>query len=143
MNDINTLCLVGRLTRDAEITYTSGGMAILNFSLAVNRSRKGPDGNYIDEANYFNCNLFGKMGESLKQYMTKGKQVAARGFLRQETWEKDGQKHSTVKVCVEDIQLLGGNQQNGGNSNYQQQAPQQAPQQTQGFNEEFHEDIPF
>ena len=108
MADINRVTIIGRLTKDAEVTYTPGGMAITSLSLAINRSTKGQDGKWYDEANYFDVKAFGKQGESLKVYLVKGKQIAVDGYLKQERWEKDGQKKSRVIINANDIQLLGG-----------------------------------
>lgn len=107
MADINNATLIGHLTRDAELSYTPGGMAISSFCVAINRRiKKGED--WVDEANYFDVKAFGKQAESLKPYMTKGKQIGVTGYLRQERWEKDGQKFSKIVLNANDIQLLGG-----------------------------------
>ncbi len=115
--DINHVIEIGNLTRDEEVNYTPGGMAVGKFSIAVNRRvKKGQE--WTDEVNYFDVSLFGKQAESLKPYLTKGKKVAIDGYLKQDRWEKDGQKHSAVKIVANDIQLLGGkdggSQNNGG-----------------------------
>ncbi|MBN2050110.1 MAG: single-stranded DNA-binding protein [Spirochaetales bacterium] len=107
MTDVNSVVLIGRLTRDAELKYTSAGMAISNFSLAVNRSRKVGD-RWEEEASFFDCTAFGKQAEAVNQYMTKGKQVAVQGELRQDRWEKDGQSRSKVVIIANTLQLLGG-----------------------------------
>ena len=86
--DLNHVTLIGRLTRDAELKYTSAGFAISNFSIAVNRRRKNGD-QWMEEASFFEINLYGKSAESLKQYLVKGKQVAVDGELRQDRWEQD------------------------------------------------------
>ena len=109
MNDMNIVAINGRLTKDAELKYTSGGMAIATFSLASNRSVKKGD-KWEDEANFFDCTMFGKSAEAVKQYLTKGQQVSISGELRQERWEKDGQKQSRVTIIVNHLQLVGGNQ---------------------------------
>ena len=105
MADINRVIEIGRLTRDAEVTYTPGGMAIAKFSIAVNRRVKSGDG-WADEANYFDVQVFGKAAESLKPYLTKGKMIGVDGYLKQDRWEKDGQKFSKVTINANDIQLL-------------------------------------
>ena len=115
--DINHVIEIGNLTRDEEVNYTTGGMAVGKFSIAVNRRvKKGQE--WTDEVNYFDVSLFGKQAESLKPYLIKGKKVAIDGYLKQDRWEKDGQKHSAVKIVANDIQLLGGkdggSQNNGG-----------------------------
>ena len=108
MADINRVTIIGRLTRDAEVTYTPGGMAIASLSIAINRNTKGKDGQWYDEANYFDVKLFGKQADGLKPYLLKGKQIGVDGYLKQERWEKDGQKYSRVIINANDIQLLGG-----------------------------------
>ena len=109
MNDMNIVAINGRLTKDAELKYTSGGMAIATLSLASNRSVKKND-KWEDEANFFDCTMFGKSAEAVKQYLTKGQQVSISGELRQERWEKDGQKNSRVTIIVNHLQLVGGKQ---------------------------------
>lgn len=111
MADINNTTIIGRLTRDTEIAYTPSGMAIATLSIAINRKVKKGD-EWQDEANYFDVKLFGKQAEGLKQYLTKGKQIGVTGYLHQERWEKDGQKMSKVVINANDIQLLGGKDNN-------------------------------
>ena len=107
MADINHVVLVGRLTRDAELKYTAGGQAVCKFSIAVNRRRKQGD-SWIDEPNFFDIVVWGRQGETLNQYLVKGKQVGIDGELRQDRWEQDGQNRSRVEVVVNNLQLLGG-----------------------------------
>lgn len=119
MAEINNATLIGRLTRDAELAYTPSGMAVATLSIALNRKVKKGD-EWQDEANFFEVKLFGKQAEGLKQYLVKGKQIGVTGYLRQERWERDGQKQSKVVINANDIQLLGGkeNNQNQDNSGY-------------------------
>jgi single-strand DNA-binding protein len=107
MNDINKVIIVGRLTRDAELKYTSNGFAVCKFSLAVNRRRKSGD-QWVEEANFFDVVLWGRTAEALNQYLVKGKQVAVEGELRQNRWEQDGQPRSKVEISAINLQLLGG-----------------------------------
>ena len=106
MTDINNVTLVGRLTKDADIRYTTSGTAVLNFSVAVNESRKQGE-QWVEEASFFDVTLFGKMGESIHKYMAKGKQVAVSGRLQQQRWQKDGQNYSKVAVVANYVQLFG------------------------------------
>ena len=106
MNDLNNVNLIGRLTREAELRYSSGGMGICKFSIAVNRSVKKND-KWSDEASFFDCAMFGKMAESLKQYLTKGQQVCISGELVQNRWEKDGKQMNRVEINVNHVQLIG------------------------------------
>ena len=107
MTDMNIIVINGRLTRDAELKYTNSGMAICKFSIATNRSVKKGD-KWEDEANFFECTMFGKRAESINQYLTKGQQVSISGELRQERWEKDGKQNSRVTISVNNLQLIGG-----------------------------------
>jgi len=107
MTDMNIVAINGRLTRDAELKYTNSGMAICKFSIASNRSVKKGD-KWEDEANFFECTMFGKRAESINQYLTKGQQVSISGELRQERWEKDGKQNSRITISVNNLQLIGG-----------------------------------
>ena len=129
-NDLNCVFIVGRLTRDMELKYTSGGMAIGKFSLAVNRKKKRGE-QWVDEASFFDVTCFGKTAENLKQYMTKGKQVGVDGSLHQDRWQDDsGQARSRVVINADNIQLLGG-------------GTEPAPSRQQGFQDDFPGGIPF
>ena len=158
-SDLNSVVLIGRLTRDAELSYLQNGNPVCKLGIAVNRSRKDGE-QWISEANFFDVTLFGKSGESLKQYLTKGKQIAVQGALKQDRWEKDGQKFSKVQIVASNVQLLGGKSDGPssysgqGGSGYSSQgqggfAPRPAasgyvPQDDSSMaGSEFPEDIPF
>ena len=147
MADINRVILIGRLTRDAELKYTNTGSAICKFSIAVNRRRKSGDG-WVDEVSFFDIAAWGKMGESLNQYLVKGKQIAVEGELRQDRWEQDGQPRSKVEIFAMNIQLLGGARDGSGSAGGG--GAQRAATSRQGGNygdeqgsSEFEDDIPF
>ena len=155
MADVNHVILIGRLTRDAELKYTSGGQAVCKFGLAINRRKKQGD-QWVDEANFFDIVLWGRAGESINQYLTKGKQVAVEGELRQDRWEQDGQSRSKVEIMANNVQLLGGGSggASGGNgagqSSYAPRdraagAPQKgaAPYAGESGDDGFADDIPF
>ena len=159
-SDINSVVIVGRLTRDAELRYLNSGTAVASISIAVNRSKKDGD-QWISEANFFDVSYFGKGAEGIKPYLTKGTQIAVQGSLRQDRWEKDGQKFSRVNILADSIELLGSrfsSSQNNGNSDsfggYQQRASYSQNQSSGGGyepsseafggdNAGFPEDIPF
>lgn len=132
-NDTNVVVLIGRLTRDAELKFTNSGLAIVRFSVASNRSIKRGD-TWEKEVDYYDITSFGKQGEAVAQYLTKGTQVAIQGELRQDRWEKDGQKHSKVAIVANNIQLLGGKKQ--------ETQPSGQPEQS-SVPEQFEDDIPF
>lgn len=112
MTDLNHVVLIGRLTQDLgsderSFGYVGNGQARANVSIAVNRSKKEGD-QWVDEVNYFNITIWGKTAENLKPYLTKGKQICVEGHLKQDRWEKDGQKQSRVTIVADQVQLLGG-----------------------------------
>ena len=131
MTDLNSLHLIGRLTKDLgaderSFGYVGNGMARANISIAVNRSKKQPDGSFKDEVSYFDVTIWGKTAENLKPYLTKGKQICVEGFLKQDRWEKDGQKFSKIAIHAENVWLLGGKENSDSNTSaYAQQYNQQ------------------
>ena len=147
MTDTNHVILIGRLTRDLgadERSYTilENGSVRANVSIAVNRSvKKGEE--WIDEVSYFDVTIWGKTAENLKPYLTKGKQICVDGYLKQDRWEKDGQKMSKISIVSNNVQLLGnkgdGNNQAASSGVYSQSVNGN----TQDDNGEFPEDIPF
>jgi single-strand DNA-binding protein len=108
MADINHVVLIGRLTRDAELKSMPSGQAVCKFSIAVNRRKKNGD-QWEDEASFFDIVVWGKQGETLHQYLVKGKMVGIEGELRQDRWQQDGQNRSKVEIVSNYVQLLGGN----------------------------------
>lgn len=147
MADINRVVLLGRLTRDAELKYTSSGTAVARLGLAVNRRRKSGD-QWIEEANFFDVVLWGRQAEALNQYLVKGKQICVDGELRQNRWEQDGQPRSRVEVHVNNLQLLGGG--GSGSSGGRPSGPQQRDgdrfpdyDSDSSGSSEFEDDIPF
>ncbi|MCX7025679.1 MAG: single-stranded DNA-binding protein [Spirochaetes bacterium] len=107
MADVNVVVLVGRLTRDAELKYTNSGIAVCKFAIAINTRKKQGD-QWVDEPNFFDVVFWGKAGEAVNQYLTKGKLVAVEGELRQNRWEQDGQSRSKVEISANNVRLLGG-----------------------------------
>lgn len=108
-NDLNRITVIGRLTRDVGngFAYLANGVACANVSIAVNRSRKQGE-SWVDDVSYFDVTIWGKTAEALRPYLTKGKQIAVDGSLRQDRWEKDGQRFSKIHIVAENVQLLGG-----------------------------------
>ena len=117
MADINRVTLVGNLTRDSQLKYTPGGMAICEFSLAINNRRKQGE-EWVDEANFFDVTLFGRQGEAIQRYLLKGKQVGVDGRLKQDRWQdkESGQNRSKVVVIADNVMLLGGGAGGSGGS---------------------------
>ncbi|MDU5108874.1 MAG: single-stranded DNA-binding protein [Clostridium sp.] len=100
---MNKVILIGRLTKDSELNFTAGsGAAVCRFSMAVARPfKKG-------ETDFINCVAFGKTGETIAQYFTKGKPIAITGSIRTGSYDaKDGTKRYTTDVVVESFEFIG------------------------------------
>lgn len=104
--------LVGRLTRDAELKYTNAGQAVCHFTIATDSRRKKGD-QWVEEPSFWDVDLWGKQGESVNQYLTKGKLVAVDGPMRQDKWEQDGQTRVKTLVTAGSVTLLGSQRQDG------------------------------
>lgn len=101
---------VGRLTRDAELKYLSNGQPVCSFSLVVD-SREKNGGQYVDMPNYREVALWGKLGETLNKYLTKGKLVSVSGEESYESWtSQEGKQGWKLKVKANSVALLGGGQ---------------------------------
>jgi single-strand DNA-binding protein len=110
----NQVTLMGNLTRDPELRTTPNGQSVCSFSLALNRSYKGADGNWQEVTDYVDIVAWGPLGERVAQYLTKGRPALVSGRLQSSSWEKDGQKRTKVEVVANDVTFLGG--RDGGNA---------------------------
>jgi single-strand DNA-binding protein len=100
MADLATITLTGRLGRDPEVKNV-GDNSVTSFSLAVSGFKK-------DDVSWFNCEAWGKVGEIIAQYCSKGKQVGVGGTIKIDNWtDKDGNNRQTPKVNVREMTLLG------------------------------------
>lgn len=141
MQDLNHFDVIGRLTRSLEgdeknFSYIGNGTAKAVVSIAVNSSVKKGD-KYEDYVSYFDIQIFGKTAENLKPYLKKGTQISVSAHLKQDRWEKDGQKRSAISIIADQVQLLGGKKD--GNSTTNSTPTQQSFAADDGFPE----DVPF
>lgn len=113
---INQVILMGNLTRDPELRTTPSGQNVCSFSLAVNRSWQGQDGQTQEAVDYFDITAWGKLGELVNQYLSKGRKCLVQGRLSQRSWEQEGQKRSKVEVIASDVTFLDGGQGGGSDS---------------------------
>lgn len=106
---INTVVLVGNLTRDPELKALPSGTSVCSLRIAVNDRVKDPTtGEWTDKPNYINVDVFGPQGERCAQWLAKGRQVAVEGRLRWREWEtQDGQKREAVSVVADNVQFIG------------------------------------
>lgn len=107
MQDLNKVMLIGRLTKDGELRTMDSGSSRLDFSVVFNTTKKDGNG-YKDEGNFANLSYWGNVAKAITPMMKKGQQVAIEGHLKQEKWEKDGQKHYELRLIPETVQILGG-----------------------------------
>ena len=106
MASFNRVILVGNLTRDPELRYIPSGTAVSDIGLAVNdRIKKGDQ--WVDETTFVDVTLWGRTAEIVNEYTSKGSPLLIEGRLKLDRWEKDGQKHTKLKVIGDRIQLLG------------------------------------
>lgn len=104
----NQVILMGNLTRDPELRQIPSGQSVCSFSLALNRSYKGSDGNWQEATDYIDVVAWGPLGERVAQYLSKGRPALVNGRLQSRSWEQDGQKRSKVEVVAQDVTFLGG-----------------------------------
>lgn len=118
MKGFNKVILMGNLTRDPETRTTPSGQSVTQFSLAVNRTWKGGDGQQQESVSFIDCTAWGKAGEIIAQYMSKGRALLVSGRLDQRSWEdkETGGKRSKVEVVVEDFNFVDSGQGGGGGS---------------------------
>lgn len=102
MNNVN---LMGRLTKDPVISYTTDQKAIARFTVAVDRM---PDKNGNKQADFIGCVCFGKTAEFIEKFFTKGKPIALTGRIQTGSFEKNGQKVYTTDVIAERVEFVPG-----------------------------------
>ena len=114
--NINRVIITGNLTKDPEVRATAGGLSICSLRIATNTRRKdGQTGEWVDKANYFDVTVFGRQGENAARYLSKGRPVAIDGRLEWREWQdQSGNKRQSVEIVADNIQFLGGRDENGG-----------------------------
>src|SRR3954465_6407015 len=109
MPSLNKVLLMGNLTRHPELRATPKGTPTCQFSLAINRQFKMDSGETREEVIYVDIEAWGKQGETIAKYMTKGRPLYVEGRLRLDQWEDKNtkEKRSRMKVVLEQFQFLG------------------------------------
>lgn len=121
---MNSICLVGRLTKDVELRYTPSNVAVATFTLAVNRTFKNENGER--EADFINCVMWRQQAENLANWAKKGALIGITGRIQTRSYDnQQGQRVYVTEVVAENFQLLESKGQ--GNQGQQRQAQQQAP----------------
>ncbi|MDO4569429.1 MAG: single-stranded DNA-binding protein [Planctomycetia bacterium] len=159
MASYNRVILVGNMTRDPDLRYTPGGMAVCEIGLAVNDRRRTPEGEWVEETTFIDVTLWAKNAETCSQYLTKGSPILIEGRLKLDQWEQEGQKRSKLRVVCEKMQMLGSRGASGGSGgsggNYSrrneteaygggyEEYPPSSAQQPRGGAQNPPDDIPF
>ena len=102
--NLNKVILAGRLTAAPEVKQTQAGKTVCNFRLAV--SRKFTTQGEHPESDFFPCQAWGNTAEFIGRYFPKGAAICVTGRIQNRTWEKDGQKHTTTEVIVEEANFV-------------------------------------
>ena len=132
---INSVVIVGNLTRDPELRATPSGTSVCSLRVAVNDRVKDPTtGEWGDKPNYVDVDVFGGQGERCAQDLAKGRQVGVAGRLRWREWEtQDGQKRQAVSILADNVQFIGPRE--GGGAGGGNVGGQKARQDGPAFNE--------
>jgi len=136
MASFNKVMLMGNLTRDPELRYTSGGSPVCKLGLAINRRYRQND-EWKEEVCFVDITVWGKQAENCNEYLSKGRSIFLEGHLRQDRWEgEDGKKHSRMEVVAENVKFLA---RSGGSS----QGGSQHDGSKQTTNQNSEDDVPF
>ncbi|HEC24522.1 MAG TPA: single-stranded DNA-binding protein [bacterium] len=118
MGSLNKALLIGNLGKDPELRYTPDGLAILSFSIATTEYFNDKSGSKTERTTWHNITVFGKMGQSIANYLTKGKQVFIEGKIRNSSYDdKEGIKRYKTDIVASNIVLLGA-KGGGGDNGY-------------------------
>ena len=107
MASLNKVMLMGNMTRDPQLSYLPSQTPVVEFGLATSRKYKKQDGTLAEDTCFVDCQMFGKRAETINQYFKKGEPIFVEGRLKFDSWEKDGQKRSKLRVFVENFEFLG------------------------------------
>lgn len=154
MANLNRVLLIGNLTRDPELRVTPKGSSICQFGLAVNRTFKDGSGQQREETTFIDVEAWGRQGEVISKYCTKGRPLFVEGRLRFDSWEDKNtqQKRSRLSVVLENFQFIGGrnDEQGSGPSSssdsdtYERSSPPpRSPKSTPAADDNLDEDVPF
>jgi len=116
MRGFNKVILIGNLTRDPALKFLPSQTAVAEFGIAMNRKWRDAQGGDREEVTFVDCSAFGKTGEFINQYFTKGKAILVEGRLKLDQWEdkQGGGKRSKLSVVVETCSFVGGPGDGGG-----------------------------
>lgn len=104
----NKVILMGNLTADPELRTTTSGQGVVGFTIAINRTWNNAQGERQEETSFINCTAWGKTGETIKKYVSKGRQLLVSGRLQQRTWQDKAtdKNRSAIDVVVEEFSFV-------------------------------------
>lgn len=102
---LNSVNIMGNLTKDPEMKYTSSGRAVCNLSIANNRVFS-KNGEKVTEVSFFDVEVWGVIAENCSKYLSKGSGIIVEGRLRQDRWEKDGKTQSRVRIAANNVHFM-------------------------------------
>ena len=116
MPNYNKVILMGNLTRDPEVRYTSGGTAIAKLGIAINRYWSNKDGQKQEETTFVDVDAFGRQAETIGQYLKKGRPIMVEGRLKLDQWDdkQTGQKRSKLGVVLDRFEFIDSRSEGGG-----------------------------
>ena len=104
---LNKAMIIGNLGRDPEMRYTPNGQAVTQFTVAVNRNYKDPNGEWKEETEWFRVVAWAALAERTAENLRKGRKVYVEGRLQTRQWEdKDGQKRYTTELIASTVSAL-------------------------------------
>jgi single-strand DNA-binding protein len=106
MASVNLVVLCGNLTRDPDVRTIPSGQSVADLGLAVNESYKNKAGEQVDAVCFVDVVVWGKTAEACGQHLRKGAPVLVEGKLQLDTWEKDGEKRSKLRVRADRVHFL-------------------------------------
>lgn len=146
MSGLNKVMLIGNLGADPELKYTSGGQSVLKMRLATSEKWKDKDGQMQERTEWHSVVLWGKRAEALAKFLVKGKTIYVEGRIQSRQYEdKDGVKKYATDINANEVLLLGGRSDGGGESRGAQQSNARGgqPKREEPADEFVDDSIPF
>lgn len=142
---INNHCsFIGRLGKGPETRHTQAGDAVCNFSIAVDESYKGKDGQKVEKTEWVNCVAWRKLGEICGQYLTKGSLVAVSGKMQTRKWQdSNGQDRYTTEILLDEMRMLGSKGDSVAITSSSTASAAPPKQQQEAASQPIDDDIPF
>ena len=127
MAGVNKVILIGNLGKDPEVRYLENGSVVANIALATSESYKDRNGNRIDQTEWHDLEMWDGLAKIAEQYLTKGKSIYVEGKIKSDTWQDEqGNNRKKIRIRVQNLTMLGGNQQDTEFSSVKGREDQQA-----------------